>query len=821
MAQARSQGLNQQQIDNLLKQKGYSDSQIAVIRRRLQNMDQGPNTNLYQTPKTDRQRTLALQDKLLNILDEGYIEQQKQAFGQRIFGYSLFNQPDLSFEPSTNLPTPAGYVLGPQDEVVIDIWGASEANYRLNVNPEGYVLVRNIGPIQVNGLTIEAARSKIISRLSEIYSGLRGSNPNTFAQVSLGNVRSINVSIIGEVKMPGTYTLSSLSSVFNALYVAGGPSTEGTFREIELIRGEEVMALIDLYDFLTAGVQENVKLQDQDIVRVGPYLNRVIVSGEVKREEEIYEAIEGETVKDIIEYAGGFTDKAFTATIKVSRNTDKARKIIDVPQSMLNDFEVKPGDQIEVEPILNRYENRVQIEGAVFRPGSFELEEGLTLSKLVEKAEGLRGDAFLERVSVYRVNEDLTTTVIPVNYRELTKDKSKELILQREDLVKISSIYDLKEEYYVQISGEVRQPGIYPYINDMDVEDLVVLAGGLLESASESHLEIARRYKNDQQEAEGKISEILTMQIDENLALQSEDKGVKVRPFDVIYVRKAPGYELPKTIKLEGEVVYPGFYGIERKTERISDVIRRAGGITEDAYPQGATLIRRNEFYLEKTVSEQRTENVSELRRKTNLSLESEKLRRDRLENIRYGKIEEEVDEAIKVRQQNIAELDEQLEGVEIEEPKTQETIGINLNAILDNPGSKFDLIVQDGDILSIPKELQTVRLRGELLYPITVRYDDRKNFIDYVSNAGGFTTEAKKTKAYVVYANGSVDRTRRFLFFKDYPKVEPGAEIIIPTRPEREGLNAQQIIGLGSSIGSLALTAITVITLINNNNGN
>jgi len=814
--QADQRGLNQQQLTQFLKSRGMSDSEVQKLKIRINSISSNNESNFLSTERIDREKTLTPDQNLAQILNAEYEQRKLSEFQSKIFGFSLFNQPDLTFEPSYNMPTPENYLIGPNDEIVIDVWGASEANYRLPVNPEGYILVRNLGPIYLNGLSVVEARRRIVNRLTEIYAGLRGSNPNTFAQVSLGNVRSIKVSIIGEVNLPGTYTMSSLASVFNALYAAGGPSVNGTFRQIHLLRNGEIKESIDLYDFLVDGEEgSKITLQDQDIIKVGPYLNRVNIDGEVKREEVIYELIPGETLNDLVKYAGGFTDKAFTATIKINRNTAESRKIVDVPKSAFDLVEMHAGDEVNVEPILNRFDNRVQIQGAVFREGAFQLDQGLTLLQLIEKAEGLRGDAFLERATIYRANDDYTTSVVAVNLRDVIDNPANDVNLQREDLVKINSIYDLSEEFYVQVNGEIKSPGTYPWMKKMDVKDLIVMAGGLLESASSSHLEIARRHTNQEERESSRIAEIYTIEIDKGLELTGEDGQFELEPFDIVYIRKSPGYERQQTVKMEGEVLFPGFYGIARKNERVSDLIKRSGGFTDDAYLKGATLIRRTEFFDKKSDNEIRNEQIQSLKTRK-MPIESEEKRKKRLDNVKYSAVEDEVVQGSIIRQQRIesleAEQEDSLATGQIS--KNYETIGIALEEIMQNPGSKYDLILEDGDILSIPRQLQTVRLRGELLYPITVRYDDGKGFMRYVSQAGGFTSDAKKNKAYVVYANGSVDRTKKFLFFKDYPKIEPGAEIIIPTKPEKEKVSVQQWAAVTSILSTLTIVFVT----LNNN---
>ena len=822
----KQRGVSIEQVELVLRQRGMSDYQVNLLKQRLNNLGTSSargKSGMTQNQSRKRQEVVKEDQELGDFLDTDPSDYLLTTEEENIFGYKLFNNPELSFEPSMNIATPKDYRVGPGDEVFVDVWGAAEANFMVEVTPEGYVILQNVGPVYINGLTVAEAEQRIKNKLSNIFSGMRGSRPNTFAQVNLGNVRSIKVNIVGEVRRPGTYTLSSLSSAFNALYLAGGPSVNGSFRDIQLIRNDEVVANIDIYRFLVDGEQvSNLRLEDQDIIRVGPFLNRVSIAGEVKRDENIYEMLEDESLQNLIRYAGGFTNKAYTHALKVRRNTSRARRIYDVQQSNFEDFNLKAGDIVNVEAILNRFENRVQISGAVFREGEFQLEEGLTVKALIEKAEGLRGDAFMERATIYRTKEDFTTEIIPFNLLELLKNDTKDIVLKREDLVKISSLHDLNEEYYVQIDGEVQNTGTFPFMSSMTIEDLILEAGGMLESASNSHVEVVRRYKPETTDQfESKIAEIFTFDISNNLSMEEADLGFTLKPFDMVFVRRSPGYEMQQTVKVEGEVKYPGLYGIEKKNERISDLIARTGGLTPEAYPSGATLIRRTEYFNQKTEDEFREQKIQELKMRNALLAkkragmdltEAEQVRLNRIEDqtmmgAEKQSMEEEFadNSAAALRKQRLEELGER-DAIDAGVNSQQEPIGINLKKMLAKPGSKHDLILQDGDVLNIPRELQTVRMRGEFLYPITTRYDDNFGFMHYVSSAGGFNDQAKKNKAYVIYANGSVDRTRNFLFFKFYPQIEPGAEIVVPRKPEKTPLSPTAWIGISTGAASFAL---------------
>lgn len=679
-----------------------------------------------------------------------------------IFGAKLFKNKSLSFEPSLNIPTPSNYVLAAGDELIIDIWGASEQTYQQEISPEGAVNIRNLGPVYLNGLTIEEATKRLKKELSKIYAGLNGGN--TFLKLSLGAVRSIKVNIVGEAYNPGTYTLPSLATVFNALYAAGGPSLNGTLRDIRIIRGGITLDTLDLYNFLLKGEQkENIGLHDQDVIFIAPYVARAEVKGEVKR-PMIYEIKRGETLTDLIKTTGGFTGKAYSSLVKLYRKNGKENQIVDVQKAYFDTLQIHNGDEVIVDSILNRFENLVEIKGAVYRPGQFSLQDKLSLKDLIKKADGLRGDAFLNRAVIYRTLEDYTMDVIPVDLKTLFNG-GNDVALQREDVVVIPSIFDIREEYTFEVSGEVRNPGVYPFVQNTSIEDVIIQAGGLLESASFARLEIARRIRNNiATTSSNKVAEVYQFPISQDLRLSDSASRFILQPFDQVFIRRSPGYEVQSLVKVEGEVAFPGSYSISNKNERISDLITRTGGLTEDAYPKGARLIRK-------------------------LPIDT-KERRKALQ-------------AIKMQSRDSANFVVELDSVS--------AIGINLDKILVQPKSKYDLFLQEGDILRVPKELQVVRLSGSVLSPVLVRYDN-KSFRRYISSAGGFAPDAKKSKSYIIYANGTMDRTWKVLFFNNYPKVEPGAEIIVPRKPDRKGMSTGEALSLATGLATLSYLLVTII---------
>tara|TARA_B100000941_G_scaffold279041_1_gene243980 strand:- start:74061 stop:76532 length:2472 start_codon:yes stop_codon:yes gene_type:complete len=765
--QVESSGYTEQQLELLARARGMSETQIQKLRNRITQIQTGTTgtsqsgnvSRLRESPSFQSNKETPF-DPFADIIPADTLQKGDKL---KIFGMSFFENENLTFEPSLSIATPKDYQIGPGDQIIIDVWGASEQTYQLDVSPEGNIRIPSLGPIFLNGLTVEQADARIKSRLKAIYSTLGN---NTFAQISLGQIRTISVNVIGEVKRPGTYTMSSFGTAFNALYYAGGPNETGSLRDIQVFRGGKKVNTLDAYNFLIYGEGQRIMVQDNDVVLVRPYQNRVGIDGEVKR-PAYYELLDGESLQKAIDFAGGFSPDAYRGSISLRRNLANAKAVQTVKADFFNNFTVQGGDFIEVGKITNQFTNRVRIEGAVNHTGEFELKEGMMLSDLLDLAEGFRGDAFMGRGLIIRQNNDFTLSSIAFVPSDLVTG-NYDLGLQNEDHIKIQSIFDLKESYSVTIQGEVQKPGRFPFVEGMTVENIIYLANGFKESAARSFVEVARRVR-DEQGDEDISSEVFNFSIDKGLNISDQASDFELEPFDLIVVRKSPYYEEQVMIEIEGEVKFPGKYALEKKDERISDVLKRAGFLTRYAYPKGATLIRRTEYYVDD---------------------------------------EDDGDEAARLRREELQELFERDTVIDNSKRafKTQELIGIQLEFIIKNPGSRFDMILKEGDVISIPRELQTVRVRGEVLYPSTVRYDNTLSFTEVISQAGGFSDTAKRGKAYVIYANGSAQRTRNFLWFKDYPKVEPGAEVIIPERPERRKLSPGEIISITSGLGTIAL---------------
>lgn len=769
MNKATSAGLNDSQMQQMAVAQGMDSIEAAKLLKRvklIRSKEINEKPNREQPAADSDARSFVPQDSTVNAENEN--ERIK------IFGSELFNNSKISFAPNLNMPTPKGYVIGPGDELLIDLTGNNIASYKLKVSPEGIINMEYVGNINVSGLTIEQATSKIKNKMAATYPALKSNK--TQLSINLGNIRSIKITILGEVTKPGSYTLPSLSTVFNALYASGGPNENGSFRNIQVIRNNKVISTIDIYDFLLKGIQEyNIRLEDQDVIRVPVYNTRVEITGNVKR-PAFYEIVEGEKLSDVLSFAGGFSADAYTASIKAFQNSERERRIKDIPKSQFESYVPQNGDHYIVESILDRFENRVEIRGAVFRPGYFELKPGFTLKKLINEAQGLKEDAFMERGYIYRLKSDNTPELISFNVADVMSGRTPDISLAREDIVEISSIFDLKNQATLSIEGAVRNPGTFKFMDNMTVASLIQRAGGFTEGASPNRIEIARRIKSDSANSTSS-AQIFTVNVDANLNIIPSDFVLK--PYDIVSVRYLPGYETQKQVKIEGEVAYPGTYTLENKNETISDLIKRAGGLTVYAYPAGGSL-RRNQ-------------------NQSPLDTNTKYLNPTETKLLKEGRLSTDTTFANKLG-------DEQLTKI-----YTSNQVGIQLERILKDPHSNEDLVMQDGDVLQIPKILQTVKVNGEVLRPNMVAFENNRKFKNYINRAGGFTERALKRGSFVQYANGSVAATKKVLFFNNYPEVKPGAEIWVPRKAPRERLSPQAWIGIGSTIATLAILAISL----------
>lgn len=707
--------------------------------------------------------------------EEAYRQAELSKMRRKIFGYQLFNNPNVSFAPSDNIATPRDYTIGPGDELMGYIYGYSQSLLELPVNSDGFTFVKAVGPVQLSGRTIEQAQKELITRLAPYYNnlGAPGSGASTFLQLRLGRIRTIRVTVLGEVTTPGTYNVSSLSTALNALYLTGGPNELGSFRQIQVVRNNKTIATLDLYELLMNGtLNSDVRLQDNDIIQVGVYKKRIEIKGNVKR-PGLYELLDNETVNNVLTYAGGFNGNAYTDRLKVLGLTAKERRIVDVRSSDYGTYIPKNGDEITAEMLLERFENMVVISGPVFRPGQYSLDQNKTLLQLIKSAEGLTGEAFMGRVNVIRTREDLSVENISLNLADMLSGKTQDLILQREDQVLIPSKFELREGAFIKISGEVNQgPEVnLPFSANLTLEDAIIRSGGFKESAATSQIEVVRRKRDvNVQSATAQVADIFLFDVNRDLSLDGNDSRFVLEPYDEVLVRPASNYQPQTFVTFKGEVVSPGIYGIKTKDEKLSDLLVRAGGITAQAYVNGATLLRKVNLSDEEIA--QRNRAVSEI-----------------ADDAKKGRFEDE----------------------QVTKDK-QEAIGIDLERILRNPGGREDIILQNGDIINIPRRLETVRLQGELLFPTTVKYRSGSSFMDYISQGGGFTRMSLKRKSYVIYPNGSIDRTRKLLFFNVYPKVEPGSEIHVPQRTQSDLAEAQRALQTLISISSTVMTLVTTV---------
>jgi len=764
---AEEGGYTEDQLLLGAKARGMSDAQISKFRARINKIKaEGADKKGQNNGGTANSRMRQnygqedIEDKKDLFDPFGALMGEKTDTLPKIFGMDYFKNNQLSFEPNVNIPTPINYRLGPGDEIIIDLWGDSEQTYQEQISPDGYIRIERLGPIYLNGLEIGVAKKKINAKLKILY-GTLGSS--TYSQISLGQIRSIRINVIGEVMVPGTYTMSSLGSAFNALYLAGGPQETGSLRKIEVYRNGKLHGRLDAYQLLIFGEGQDISLSDGDVVIVKPYDTRVFIDGEIKR-PAFYDMMVGESLAQLFEYAGGPTDMAYTDRVTVRRKTGNFRAIKSL--SLNDSSSLMNGDEIEISPISNRFLNRIQIEGAVNFPGVFEYTEGLMLSTLLEQSGGLSGDAFLGRGIIIRLDPDLNLTNESFNVGEVLNGTS-DVALKNEDFVKIQSIQNLKEAETVRIEGEIQKGGNYPYIANMTVEDLIMLADGFKASASRADVEIARRGPLDNENA---VAEIINFKINENLTLNPEGSKMQLLPFDLITIRRAPGYGVQELVEIEGEVKYPGKYGLKSTSETIYELLVRSGGLRDGAYTAGAMLIRRSDYAAS-------TNDITNYRA-----------------NIKRNKV-------LSILKNDTAAYEQALKRLDL-----NESIGIDLAAIMSNPNSEANMTLQEGDIISIPKIFNTVQVRGEVLNPSKIKYSSGLSLGKYIGRAGGFSSAAKKSKSYAIYANGSSQRTTTFLGFRFYPKVLPGTEIIIPRRAETTKPSVAEIVGLASALASLTL---------------
>jgi len=729
------------------------------------------------------------------------------------FGAYLFSNQQLTFEPKLNIPTPSNYVLGAYDELVVDVSGLYEAYYKLKVSPEGAIRIPNVGPVKVSGRTVEEAARSIKSAVSQVYQGV--SSGETKINVSLGNIRSIRVTVIGDAVRPGTYTLPSLATAFNVLYACGGPSESGSMRNVKVIRSGKQIATLDVYKFLTDGViPNNVLLHDEDVIRIEPYKIRVTIKGSTKI-QGIFEGVESETLSDILRYAGGFKDDAFSKIATLIRIADNQKKVMDIADVEYKKFKIKSGDEYTFSANPDKFKNLIEIVGSVNRAGVYALESGMTVAQLIKKAEGLKEDAFLNIAVVTRKRENLVPEMINFNLRDLVAGKIPDIKLKKDDKVEIYSLFDYRQGYNVSISGEVKTPGVYPLVENLTLMDLILKARGFTEAASTDSIEVIRIIKDKNQLINSNVKSIVRkFKIDKELNMSGSDGTFILENGDQIIVRSISGYEGIRLVQIDGEVLRPGAYNITTKGEYISDVIKRSGGFTKYAYPAGAFLIRNQKFD------------------DAQLKLNGFMIRnaKSQLEKSSSNTIDAKLLEQAGLKQTGgvdaIDSLQQKLMGADVINniENTEGLVGINLKNIMRNPRGKFDLKLEEGDVIYVPRELQTVRVMGAVYFPTYVRYDNAYSLKDYINNAGGVSKSALRSKIFILYPNGTSKSTRSFLGLRFYPKVLAGSQILVPQKQMdiRQKMTTGESISVMTSVTSMAAIIYSIVSnAINNSNNN
>lgn len=766
--QGMAEGKSQEDMAKELAVRGVTREQAERIKQKVESSNNTYYTNVSGVQEENRRQ--GINSTHINPLNreaipegesvEMYLSSISDSLKATVYGRNIFTNRNLTFSPSANLPTPENYKLGPGDEVIIDIWGTNQANIRSTISSDGNISIPDIGLINLNGMTVSEANKYLKRRLGQIYS-IDGANAASEIKLSLGSIRTIQVNVMGEVIVPGTYYLSSLSNIYHAIYSAGGVSELGSLRDIQLIRKDKKIASVDIYKFIIKGESpDDITLEEGDIIIVPTYEKIVSLSGKVKRPMK-YEMSEQESVQDIIDYSGGFTGDAYKNNINLIRRNGKEYQVYTVDAENYSTFVLEDGDSLSVGEMLNRYENRIEIKGAVYRPGTYQLGAGIkTLSQLIDKADGLKGDAFTNRALIHREKADLTLEVIPVDIKGIINGTSQDIELHNNDYVYIPSIHDLKDFGSITVAGEVARPGDYVYADNMTIEDAIIQAGGILESASTVRVDISRRIKDTASSSQSEnIAEIHTFAIKDGYVIDGNN-NFYLEPYDYIYVRKSPSYSEQTEVSIEGEVIFPGNYTITHRSERISDLVEKAGGVNQWAYIKGARLSR--------------------------LMNEEERSRLRSTMDV--------MDSARDSIDVNSIDLGDRY------------YVGINLESAISNPGGENDLVLREGDILNVPQYNNTVRISGNVLYPNTVTYQPGMRVKDYVIQAGGYGFRSKKTKAYIVYMNGTVARTKQL----SKSVVEPGCEIVIPQKREKEG-QLQNILSIASTSASLATMIATI----------
>lgn len=720
--------------------------------------------NKEQSLNTEYGVTAENADVIYDTLYESPTDLEQEDEGRKVYGRDIFTSQNLTFAPSDNMPTPTNYTLGPGDEVIIDIWGANEETIRRTISQEGTINIPNIGLVHLNGMTIKQADSYLTRKLGQIYS-VDGEEARSQINLSLGNIRTIQVNMMGEVANPGTYYLSSLSNLYHALHKAGGVSDLGSLRNIQLIRNGNKIANVDIYEFIREGkMTGNMVLEEGDIINVPAYDIIVDITGNIKR-PMAYELKEGETVANLIDYAAGFAGDAYSENIRMIRRNGIEQQIFTVNKADFGNFQLMEGDSLVVEAMRDRFENRIEITGAVYRPGTYELGKEIhSVRTLIAKADGLKGDAFTNRALITRERDDLTLEMIQVDLKAVLNGNAPDVELERNDVLYIPSIHDLEDIGDITVEGEVAKPGQFVFVDNTTLEDAIMMAGGLLESASTARIDVSRRIKNPaSMEQSNIIGEVYTFAFKDGYILDGKADFI-LEPYDKVFVRRSPGYVSQANVTISGEVVFPGDYNLTQKEERLSNLVQKAGGLNNWAYVKGAKLLRKMN--------------------------EEEKRRLDAVEDM-TDNIGDEME---------INDIDR----------STIYSVGIDLEQALANPGSDADLVLREGDQLIIPEYLNTVKISGNVMFPNTVVYNPDMTVKDYVQMAGGYGFRSKKNKSYVIYLNGTIQKASQ----NSKNVIEPGCEIVVPEKRKRDS-NINNVLGIATTAATLGTTIATIGNLL------
>ena len=716
-----------------------------------------PSTQYF----SERKDELTEEDVDFAFDDNEESDYEEQLFnGKRVFGRDIFNKDNLTFEPAMNIATPQNYVLGPGDNVKVDIYGASQASNVYTISPDGDITISGYGPVNVSGLTVSQAQARLRSTLGSRYS-------SSSIKMGLGQTRTITINVMGEVQAPGTYTLSAFASVFHALYMAGGVSEIGTLRNIKVYRNGRLVSSVDVYDYILNGkLTGNIRLADNDVIVVGPYDCMVEVTGNVKR-PMYYEMKKTESVSSALKYAGGFTSDAYTKSLRVTRKNGNKMTVFNVGEFDMTSFKVSDGDIVSAETIITRYENMVEIKGAVFRPGMYQLGGDITtVGTLLKACEGVTEEAFTNRAVMHRMNTDRTLKVISVDVKGILAGTTPDISLQNEDVLFIPTKSEMQNDRTLTIHGEVMYPGEYHYADNETLEDFILQAGGLKETASTVKVDVSRRiYDSKAISTDSIIAKTYSFSLKEGFVIDGEP-GFILEPYDQVYVRRSPGYEEQQNVFVEGEVNFPGTYALSKRQTRLSDVIKAAGNPNHMAYIKGARL--------ERHITDEERMRMQEV--------------------IKMTKMQGGQGDSIDVNKIDFGD---------------RYYVGIQLDKAIENPGSDYDMILRDGDRIIVPQYINTVKISGDVLYPNTVLYKKGEKAKYYVNQAGGFGSNAKKSHTYIVHMNGTVNQMGK----GDRPT--PGCEIIVPTKPARDATKLTQYLAIGTSTASIATMIATIANLI------